>query len=224
MVEGRTQELEQQAVLDERQRLARDLHDSVAQALYSVSLYAEAAARSFELGNADAAQNYLGEIKVAAQEALRDLRLLIFDLRPPMLEQEGLIAVIQSRLEAVEVRAGFDAQLIVSGTPSLSLATQEGLYRILQEALNNVLKHARASHVCVNLDFAPALTTLEVTDDGIGFDPKLAHEGRCGFGLRDVAERVRSLGGTLDIESAPGRGTHLRVVLITESGSGSGPG
>ncbi len=156
------EQAEQAAALAERNRLARELHDSVTQSLYSVTLYAEAAARLLTAGQHAEATDHLRELRDTAQEALREMRLLIFELRPPALEKSGLIAALQARLEAVEGRGGMLTELQVEGAQEadrVPLATQEELFQIAREALNNVLKHARALHVWVRVQFqheAPA--------------------------------------------------------------------
>jgi len=201
-----------QAVLHERQRLARDLHDAVAQALYSVTLHAEAAARLLAAGDLATTAEYLRELQDAAQEALEEMRRLIFELRPPILEQAGLAAALQARLDAVEGRAKLDTQLIVAGVSDLPAPLEQALYRIAQEALNNILKHARARRVSVALRQSGAQLTFEIADDGVGFDPAVAGQAG-GLGLRGIAERVAQLGGCLSVQSAPGGGTRIRVEL-----------
>jgi signal transduction histidine kinase len=206
------QQAEQLAVLEERQRLARELHDSVTQSLYSVTLYANAATLALTAGKAEVAAGYLAELQETAQEGMRDMRLLIFQLHPPMLEAEGLVAALQGRLAAVEGRAGLQTEFRVEGERRLPIAIEEDLYWIAQEALNNVRKHAAAHHVTVHLHFAPAMLRMEVADDGVGFDPQAVHaEGRGGGGLRSIAERAARLGAQVAYVSSPTAGTRLVV-------------
>jgi len=204
------QQAQQLAVLEERNRLARELHDSVTQALYGVTLYAEAAARLLACGEVPVATNHLGELQKTAQEALREMRLLVFELRPPVLQQEGLVAALEARLDAVEARGGLETEVSVEGEGRLPLEIEEGLYRIAQEALNNVLKHARAQRIAVTLRWDPSLVVMEVADDGIGFDV-VAARVRGGMGLHGMEERAARLGGTLTIASSPGSGSRVRV-------------
>jgi signal transduction histidine kinase len=204
------EQAQQLAIVQERNRLARDLHDSVTQALYGISLYAEAAARQLGLGDGKMAAEHLAEIRTTAQESLREMRLLIFELRPPMLRSEGLVVALQARLEAVEARVGVQTRLQAEGEGPLSPQVEDGLYRIAQEALNNALKHARASSVALRLVHGPRSVLLEIADDGAGFDPA-GLAGNSGFGLRGMDERAARLGGTLVVDSAPGRGTRVRV-------------
>ncbi len=203
---------EQLAVLQERERLARELHDSVTQSLYSVNLYARAAALALTAGKQEGVAGYLQELQETAQEGMRDMRLLIFQLHPPELETEGLAAVLQARLAAVEARAGLQTEFRVEGERRLPIAIEGELYWIAQESLNNVLKHAQAQHVSLRLHYTSDSIALEVDDDGIGFDPlHIRPEGQGGVGLRSIKERAARLGGTLACYSKPGEGTRVKV-------------
>ncbi len=164
------EQAEQSAAFAERSRLARELHDSVTQSLYSVTLHAEAAVRWLTAGDQAQAADYLRDLRDTAQEALREMRLLIFELRPPELEKTGLAAALQARLDGVEVRGGMKADLQVIGEEHLPPRVQDELYHIAREALNNALKHSRASRVQVRLQFLDTCASLEVCDDGVGFD------------------------------------------------------
>ncbi|MCC7372466.1 MAG: sensor histidine kinase [Chloroflexi bacterium] len=204
----------QAAVLEERQRLSRELHDSVTQALYGISLYAEAGTRALADGVAERAAQNLREIGETTQEALGEMRLLLFELRPPLLEERGLLGALGSRLGAVEARAGLTTDIRGDDAVRLPPEIEQELYRLAQEALNNVLKHAHARHVSVRLDVTPGRAMLEVADDGVGFDPSMlgGHgQGGHGFGVPGMRERAARLGGTLQIASAPGAGTRVRV-------------
>jgi signal transduction histidine kinase len=203
---------QEKAVLEERQRLARDLHDSVTQAVYSIGLQAQAATRLLAAGDAATTAVYLQEVQDAAQEALEEMRLLIFELRPSVLDQAGLPMALQIRLEAVEGRSHLATQLVVEGVNRLSATVEQGLYRIAQEALNNTLKHAHARRLTVVLQQTQSQVILAITDDGVGFDPATASETG-GLGLRGIAERVAQLGGQLTIQSGAGAGTKLRVEI-----------
>ncbi|MBI5033955.1 MAG: PAS domain S-box protein [Chloroflexi bacterium] len=199
---------EQSAQMAERSRLARELHDSVTQSLYSMTLYAEATARLLTAGQTEAAAGRLRDLRDTAQEALREMRLLIFELRPPALEH-GLVNALQTRLDSVELRGGVQAELHVDGEEHLSLVQQTELYNIALEALNNTLKHAQAHHVQVHLCFAETLVVMEINDDGVGFEPTIAQLG--GFGLSGMQERAERIRATLEIDSAVSKGTRVRV-------------
>jgi signal transduction histidine kinase len=205
------------AVTQERSRLARELHDSVTQQMYSLTLLAEGwrrLARAGQLEDVEAALAELGEI---AQQALKEMRLMIYELRTPALERVGFLAALQQRLALVENRSGIQAQLVAEEPVELPPALDEGLYRIAVEALNNSLKHAAATEVTVSLRCRPERIELAVIDNGLGFDP--AASVSRGLGLSGLYERAEKLGGTLAIESAPSHGTTVRVSFPARSGS-----
>ena len=206
---------EQLAVLEERQRLARELHDSVTQALYSVTLYADAARMAFSAEKWESLENNLQEVRNMAREAMYDMRLLVFELRPFMLETEGLASALRARLAAVEGRSGLKTEVLVEEERRLPIKVEEELYRIAQEGLNNVVKHAEATQVRIRLKYDENTVSLEMIDDGKGFEPEGAHQSG-GFGLQGLKERVQQLGGTMKIESAPRSGTHLSVRIPIE--------
>jgi len=207
------EQAQQSATYAERGRLARELHDSVTQSLYSLTLYAEAAARMMQDSEHAKAADALREMRDTAQEALREMRLLIFQLRPPALEKSGLAAALQARLDAVETRGGIRAKLLVegaSGAERLTLLVQEELYHIALEALNNALKHARPRQVQVRLRFDREAVRLEIADDGAGFALQSVEESG-GLGLSGMRERAERIGADWHIESAPGQGTKVTV-------------
>ncbi len=203
---------EQFAVLEERQRLARELHDSVTQALYSVTLYADAARMAFFAKQWEALERNLQELRSMAREAMYDMRLLVFELRPFMLEKEGVASALRARLAAVEGRSGLKTELLVDGERRLPINIEEDIYRIGQEGLNNVVKHAQAREVQLRLKYAEDAVSLELIDDGLGFDINSASNSG-GVGLRGIQERAQQLGGSLKIESAPEQGTRLTVKI-----------
>jgi signal transduction histidine kinase len=194
----------------ERERLARELHDSVTQSLYSVTLLSEAGRQLAEAGDLVRIGGYLERLGEISQQALREMRLLVYELRPLVLRREGLAGALQQRLDAVEKRAGVDARLLVEGEGELPSPVEEALYRIAQEALNNALKHASANNVTVYVRSRDGLVELEVVDDGVGFDLSAVEE-RGGLGLTSMRERAEKIGGKLDIISAPGKGTRVRA-------------
>ncbi len=206
---------QQLAIFEERQRLGRDLHDSVTQSIYSVTLFAEAARRLARDGQLGQTQNYLEQLRETSQQALKELRLLVYELRPSMLESEGLIGALQQRLNTVEDRAGVRTELIVHGQIDLPKPIENELYHITQEALNNALKHANATSVIVELFSKAKGVTMEIRDDGIGFNPKLIREIK-GVGLNSMQERTEKLGGRFFIESLPGKGTKIKIEIPKE--------
>jgi signal transduction histidine kinase len=204
------------AVLEERTRLARELHDSVTQSLYSLLLLTEGWRRTVSTDGKERVQDYLRRIGEITQQALKEMRLLIHELRPLALEEVGLHGALLRRLDAVEKRAGVDARILADDLVDLEPPVEEGLYRIAQEALNNALKHAEADSVVVHIGAENGHVLLEVTDDGCGFDPA-AVDGAGGMGLASMHERARALGGSLTITSAPEAGTTVRVTVAIGS-------
>ena len=215
------QQAEQLAVVRERERLARELHDSVTQSLYSLTLLSEAGRRLADAGDVERVGGYVDRLGEISQQALKEMRLLVYELRPLALRREGLVGALQQRLDAVERRAGVDARLLIEGKIELAAAVEEALYRIAQEALNNALKHAMATsvtvHVCAEDDRVTGERTvrLEVVDNGRGFNPD-ALDDTGGLGLVSMRERTEKLGGTLTVISSPGKGTTIRVCVKLE--------
>jgi len=203
---------EQAAILQERSRLARDLHDSVTQSLYSLTLMMEAVRRLAKSGDLLQVQRALDRLELTGHQALREMRLLVYQLRPSVLRRMGLVRALSQRLETVEKRAGVDATLVVEGVPQLSPLLDEQLYYVAQEALNNSLKHAAASRVDVRITGDTDTLCLEIIDDGRGFDPAW-DEAECGFGMASMRERVEKLGGQLVIRSERNCGTKVKVLL-----------
>ena len=204
----------QLATLEERQRLARDLHDAVSQSLYGVSLYAEAASRMLDAGRGGEAGELLDRLRDTSADAIREMRLLIFELRPPILEQSGLEGALRTRLEAVEARSGLTAHLEASDIERLPAEIEEALYRIAQEALNNALKHAGASRVELRLIQADGQLRLELLDDGRGFDPAEVDTG--GMGLTSMRQRAARIGASFEIAARVEGGTRVTVALALE--------
>lgn len=213
-LERLNKQAQETAAMAERARLARELHDSVTQALYSVNLYADATRLALSSGKTDVAAENVRQLHGLAREAMSDMRLLIFELRPSILEEAGLVGALQARLEAVEARSGFQTAFQVEGERCLSPFVEAELYRVAQEALNNVLKHAQAKQVTVHLRFNEERLCLKIQDDGIGFDLEMARQSG-GLGLRSMEERVQQIGGNLILETAPGKGTTLRIEVDT---------
>ncbi len=207
------QRVKQAAIMRERSRLARELHDSVTQALYSLTLLTEGWRRKVEAGQLEQVADYLAEAGQIAYQGLKEMRLLIHELRPPVLAQEGLVGALQRRLDAVEGRAGVEVRLLVDeGLETLPDRLEEGLYRIAQESLNNALKHAGAGQVTVRLGRVDDRLEMAIIDNGRGCSPeKVAGQG--GLGLDSMRQRAGQLGGKLSFTSAPGQGTTVRVSL-----------
>lgn len=197
--------------LSERQRLMRDIHDSVSQKLYGLVTLTEAAQASIDAGSDFDYDRFLSRIGENARQAVKELRLFLFQMQPFDLEKEGLISVLHHRLAAVEGRADIKARFLADEPILLSKEKEVALYYIAQEALNNVLRHAFAKSVTVTLKQGYKYVTLEVVDDGCGFDNTKLDRG--GLGLKNIAERVKQENGKLRISSKPGKGTIIKVTF-----------
>jgi signal transduction histidine kinase len=204
------QRLEAAVTVEERGRLARDLHDSVTQSLYSLSLFARSGSDALEDGDTDRLVSSLNRLESTALQSLREMRLLLYELRPAALEQEGLIRTLEQRFDSVERRAGMTATMAYQAEAGLELPQilERELYYLTIEALNNTLKHAKATEVTVRIWMSAVQLRLEIADDGCGFDPQQASGG---YGLSDMRERIERLGGRLEISSAPGVGTRIQT-------------
>jgi PAS domain S-box-containing protein len=201
------------AIDAERQRLARDLHDSVTQSLYSLTLLTNGWAATARRGESDVPQmaKQFKQLEQISLEGLKEMRLLLFQLRPPILEEVGLVGALQQRLDSVEQRVNLKTRLLIHGAvDELPLAVAEQLLAIAQEALTNVLRHAEATEVIVLLRREDGRLTLNVTDNGIGFDPTVPNFG---LGLGSIRERTETIGGQVKITSAPQQGTTVMVTV-----------
>jgi len=202
------------AVQQERGRVASDLHDTVAQTLYGISL---SAARALALlGRSETAQvqSVVEELLHLANDGETELRTLLHDLRSdqPLPLQGGLTGALASLATGLELRTGSQVRLSLADEPDIAPSTKVTLFRIAREALHNSEKHARATHVDLVLEVGPADVTLQITDNGRGFDLWETHPGH--FGLQLMREHAMALGGALDLVSAPGRGTQVRVRVV----------
>ena len=198
------------AALEERQRLARDLHDSVSQALYGIALGARTARTQLDRDPAQAAEP-IEYVLSLAEAGIAEMRALIFELRPESLESEGLNAAIRKQVEAVQARHGIQVDFLPCEEPDLPLAVKEAAYRIAQESLTNVLKHSQATQVRVTLASTAVGLELEVEDNGTGFDA--AHDFPGHLGLRSMRERAEKSGGRLEISSQAGVGTRVKATF-----------
>lgn len=195
----------------ERQRLMRDLHDSVSQKLYGLVALTEAAQAILEGGGKFEPEKTMSRIGENARQAVREMRLFLHQMQPIEIEKEGFISALHHRLAAVEGRADIKAGLIADETIKLAPDIEIALYYIAQEALNNVLRHAKASKVIVTFKQTKRNLVLRITDDGKGFDHK--NLDQTGLGFTSMKERTEKLQGKFKIESAPGEGTVLTITI-----------
>ncbi len=194
------------AALEERQKLARELHDSVSQALYGIALGARTARTLLDRDPTRLAHP-LDYILQLAEAGLTEMRALIFELRPESLENEGLAVALEKQAASLQARHHLTVETELCDEPAVPLDAKEALYRIAQEALHNIAKHAHARCVSIRLRCDAAAVGLEIRDDGVGFDPGGSFPGH--LGLRSMRERAARIGGSLEIVSTPGEGTHL---------------
>jgi PAS domain S-box-containing protein len=196
------------AASQERAHLARELHDSVTQALFSMGL----TLRTLELlleSNPEAAQTKLAELRELQKDALAEMRTLIFELRPSSLESDGLVQALRTHATAVQRRTGLTIVVDAEPIERLPLSVEEALYRIGQEALHNVVKHANASKATLRIATEGDRLRLSVTDDGVGFAPDEVPRGH--LGLIGMRQRVDLVGGELRVESTAGGGTLIEA-------------
>jgi signal transduction histidine kinase len=207
--------------LAERQRLARDIHDTLAQGFVSIVLQLQAAEGELPPG-ADTARRHLELARRTASDNLAEVRRLVWDLRPEQLRAASLGEALGRLAERLAEESGVSATTTVTGTPRpLSPDAEVTLLRVTQEALANVSRHARAGRVALTLSYMDGEAALDVRDDGIGFAPGADGAGpNGGLGLHGMRERVEALGGRLAVESTPGGGTTVAVTVPAAEGSG----
>jgi PAS domain S-box-containing protein len=207
------------AAVEERQRLARELHDSVSQALYGIALGARTARTQLDR-DATRAVEPIEYVLSLAEAGLAEMRALIFELRPESLETEGLVAALEKQIAATQARYGVQVEARLGPEPDVPLDQKETVYRIAQEAMHNVVKHARASRIDLLLECDGELR-LEVRDDGIGFNTGDSFPGH--IGLQSMRERVARIGGGIEITSAPGEGTRIAVRIPQRAAAATAP-
>jgi signal transduction histidine kinase len=200
------------SIVAERNRLALDLHDAVSQKLFGLVLSAESAATLLDR-DTDAARSQVVKLRALAQEALDELRSLVFELRPPDLEKDGLSGALRKHVDVLRRLEQREIELDVAAELPADPARDREVLRIAQEALQNALRHANGRRVLVTLAATDSRLVLEVADDGIGFDPDAPGVRSRRLGLTSMEERAHRLGGTLEIRSAPGAGTTVRLEL-----------
>jgi signal transduction histidine kinase len=199
------------AVLAERNRMARDIHDTLAQGFTGIIMQLQAADDALARDSTDAVQSHISRASELARQSLSEARRSVLALRPRVLEDVPLATVIHSMIRKLTDGTDITPKVTVLGKP-WPLVTEwvEELLRIVQEALTNTLKHAHASKFEVKLVFEGHSLQLEIRDDGIGFDPTRQYEG---FGLMGMSERANRIGGKLTVLSLPGKGAEIRVAL-----------
>ena len=215
-----TAQAREAATFVERTRLARELHDSVSQALFSMTMHARAAQLSMAHAGVDESVlvgHSIVRLVELTQGAMAEMRSLIFELRPESLAEEGLVAALAKQGAALTARD--QVAITVEGPEQrlkLSSGTEEHLYRIVSEALHNVAKHARADRATVRVIAEGGRLAVTVSDDGVGFDPDAEHPGH--IGLSTMAQRAEATGAEFTVTSAPGAGTMVTISLPCSGG------
>lgn len=203
------------AMLQERARIARELHDSVAQTLYAITLAASRARHLLRQDEGNAVHQIIDDVLRLATDGQSELRMLLANMRSDPVGAGGLAAGLANLARDVRARSGLDVRLSLAGEPDMPAMTKEALVLITREALQNVIKHANARRVDIVLEGTAGDVVLLITDDGRGFDPALSRQGH--FGLWVMRERVAAVGGTLAVVSGNGVGTQIRVSLCREA-------
>jgi signal transduction histidine kinase len=204
------------AMLQERARIARDLHDSVSQTLYAITVTASRALRLLELDERNEVHQFIDDVLKLANAGQSELRALLSNIHSDPTTSQGLTVALASLAADMRIRSGLDIRLSCADEPDVPAAAKEALMIICREALHNVVKHASADHVDVVLEIDAAALVLLITDDGRGFDAAASRPGH--FGLRSMRERAAIVGGTFDLLSADGVGTRIRVTVPRTSG------
>jgi signal transduction histidine kinase len=222
-VEQRTAELMQieealrqsemeKAISSERSRLARDLHDSVTQTIFSMTLTTEATRQLLER-DPSRLLSQLDRLQELSKSALAEMRSLIFELRPTTVSEVGLVPALRQHFRSIEKQNALSVSFDVVGEPDITGDRAERLFRIIQEALNNVVKHAQVDQASVTVRFEDEVTSISIEDQGLGFNPEAVDTNNKQMGLSSMRERADMLGGTLSIDSQPGKGTSVKVLI-----------
>lgn len=208
-------ELQEKAALEERARLAQELHDSVSQALYAITLGIKTARTQLSRDPAKVAEP-LEYVQGLVEGAATEMRALLYSLRPESVDDSGLVEALNQHAESMRTRHGLKVEVRLGGEPELEPAQRHALVRVASEALHNVVKHARAQTVMIELRQEEGGVLLRISDDGVGFVADQDYPGH--LGLTGIRERLDRLGGRLELFSQPGRGTRLVAILPTEGG------
>ncbi|MFE5817418.1 GAF domain-containing sensor histidine kinase [Streptomyces sp. NPDC056479] len=197
-------------IAEERSRLAHELHDAVSQKLFSLRLTAQAATALIDRDPARA-KGELHQVAALAAEAADELRAAVVELRPAALDEDGLVATLRTQIQVLDRAHTARVTFAGRGVKALPSAQEEAVLRVAQEALHNALRHSEAEHVDVTLDRRGSGAVLRIADDGCGFDPKAIRRAGRHLGLVSMRDRASGVGGTLTVESAPGKGTMIEM-------------
>ena len=198
------------AAAEERNRLARELHDSVSQTIFSMTLTSQAARMLME-SDPPRAVSLLDHLQTLSHNALAEMRTLIQELRPHSVVQNGLVPALHKQVKDRMAQDGLKVVLQIHGDRRLPKPVEEGLFRVVQEALNNVVKHSKTDSASIQLDLDAEAPSLVIEDHGVGFEPAKVNTSDGHVGLQSMEERVRSFGGKLTITSRSDEGTRIQV-------------
>ena len=215
-LQGYADQVENLAVEHERNRLARDLHDSVTQTVFSMNLAAQSSRLLFDKDPLRASGQLL-RLEELSANALREIQSLVSQLKPRSIMEEGLSNALRRLAEEQEARDGLQVSVEIQGEKTMSEVEMLGLYSIAHEALINVIKHSGALEASVRLSLDKDRSCLEIEDRGVGFEPGAASSQRGHLGLAGMAERAHEIGWSLSVESEKGRGTRI---LVTQDQTG----
>jgi signal transduction histidine kinase len=197
-------------IAEERSRLAHELHDAVSQKLFSLRLTAQAATALVDR-DPSRAKDELQQVAALAAEAADELRAAVVELRPAGLDEDGLAATLRTQVHVLDRAHSARVTFSARGARALPAAQEEAMLRVAQEALHNALRHSQAEHVDVALERRGPGAVLRITDDGTGFDPLAIRRAGRHLGLVSMRDRASGVGGTLTVESAPGKGTTIEM-------------
>ncbi|WP_329240976.1 GAF domain-containing sensor histidine kinase [Streptomyces canus] len=197
-------------IAEERSRLAHELHDAVSQKLFSLRLTAQAAAALVDR-DPTRAKDEMQQVAALAAEATDELRAAVVELRPAALDEDGLTATLRTHVQVLDRAHTARVTFAARSFRALPAAQEEAMLRVSQEALHNALRHSGAAHVDVTVDRRGSGAVLRVTDDGSGFDPQSIRRAGRHLGLVSMRDRTSGVGGTLTVESAPGKGTTIEM-------------
>jgi len=206
-IESLFEQTKELAIIEERNRLARELHDSAKQKAFA-ALAQLGTAKGLVQRNVHAAEQHMSEAENLVYDVIQELTFLIQEMYPLALQEKGLVTTLREYIFEWENHTDIQTQLIAENEQRLALNVEQALYRITQEALANVARHSRAHHVTITLVYAAESVTLTISDDGIGFDTAQRPKG---IGLRSICERAESIGGEMILSSVPGNGTQIQI-------------
>ncbi|MFS0561883.1 sensor histidine kinase [Terribacillus sp. 179-K 1B1 HS] len=203
------------AAMEERQRLARDLHDAVSQQLFALTMMSKAGVKMFDK-KPEAARDKIVEVSQIAQQAQTEMRALLLHLRPVHLSGESLGSGVEKLIEELKSRTQLVFNVHIEETKQLSRSVEEHLFRIIQEALSNTLRHAEASEVTIELFTRGMDVAVNIQDNGKGFDTKVVQQRKTSLGLKTMQERCEELGGTFTVRASAGIGTQIGLRIPTK--------